>query len=84
MQVVLNSGVWGGSKAAVQDVLAFMLSEFAVLYGRTVREGAPLSNFNMAVINTAVLQHVAYTWNVFTGRPFCAGQVRCTRAESVC
>ena len=77
VQVLLNAGVFGGSKAAVQDLLAGMLAEFAYLYGRVARQGLlGLSNFDMAVLNTVVLQDVARTWHIFTGRPFCAGQVR--------
>ena len=85
VQVILNSGVWGGSKAAVQDLLAGMLSEFSVQYSRTARQGnIGLQNFNMAVLNNVILHETARTWNIFTGRPFCAGQVSTTPWGHAC
>ena len=75
LQVILNSGVWGGRKEAVQDILAGMVSEFTRLYLIVGQKKQQLANFNMAVLNTVVLQQAARTWRIFTGRPFCAGQV---------
>ena len=76
-QVIFNNGVWGGSKAAVQDVLAGMLSHFSTAYSRTVKQGVfETQSFDIAAMNVVVLQQAAYTWQIFSGRPFCAGQVR--------
>ena len=70
-------GLWGGSKAAVQDVLSNMLDNFARLYARETAKGKEqLTNFDMAVLNDVILQEAARSWKVFTGRPFCGGQVR--------
>lgn len=79
-QVLLNDGAWGGSKAAVQDVLAGMLARFTQLYTTLATAGnTKLRNFNMAVMNAVVLEEAARSWQVFTGVPFCAGQVSSIR-----
>ncbi|KAK9814458.1 hypothetical protein WJX72_006266 [[Myrmecia] bisecta] len=77
-EVLLNAGVFGGKKDAVLDVLATMLREFARLYQKFYNYGDyKTKNFDMAVFNMALLQHISSAYRIFTGSPFCGGQVQC-------